>query len=98
MVLNNIEGVLSGAQQLNDIKSMQQSTGGFSNVLSQALESIKETEAEAETANEALLTGESDDLHTALIAAQKAEVAVSLAVEVRDRVLEAYNTILGMQV
>jgi len=97
-MVNNISSVISNAQSINSIGSTKESTSSFSNILSDALDNIQETEAEAETANEALLTGESDDIHTALIAAQKAEIAVSVAVEVRDRVIEAYNSIIDMQV
>ena len=97
-MIENISGVLSDAKRISSIGSTQESTSSFSNILSDALDNMKETEAAAETANEALLTGESDDIHSALIASQKAEIAVSLAVEVRDRVVEAYNSIIDMQV
>ncbi len=98
MELNSLSRVASSIQSISGTGSTQQSSGGFSNILSDALNSIEETEAEAQAANEALLTGESDDIHTALIASQKAEIAVSYAVEVRNRVLEAYNSIMNMQV
>ena len=97
-MIDSISSVVSNAQRISKIGSAQESTSIFSNILSDALDNMKETEAGAETANEALLTGESDDIHTALIEAQKAEIAVSLAVEVRDRVIEAYNSIIDMQV
>jgi flagellar hook-basal body complex protein FliE len=97
-MISSISNVVSNAQQISSVGNTQESTSSFSNILSDALDNIKETEAEAQAANQALLTGESDDIHTALIAAQKANVAVSLAVEVRNRVVEAYNKITEMQV
>ena len=97
MELSSI-GAISSTQSILQTGSAQQSESSFSNILSEAIDYIEETEAESEAASEALLTGESDDIHTALIASQKAEIAVSYAVEVRNRVLESYNDILNMQV
>lgn len=97
-MINSISNVVSNAQQISSVGNTKESTSSFSNILSDALDNIRETETEAQAANQALLTGESDDIHTALIAAQKANVAVSLAVEVRNRVVEAYNKITEMQV
>lgn len=99
MSIESISGVLASAQGFSRPEGAQQkSQGGFSNVLSDAIRSIKETEAEAAEARAAILTGESADLHTALIAALKAETAISYTVEIRNRILEAYNNIMNMQV
>lgn len=97
MNINSINNVLSGAQkaaQANEAKEDQK----FSNILNDAIDYIKETEAESNAASEALLTGASDDIHTALIASQKAEIAVSYAVQIRNKMIDAYNDIMNMQV
>lgn len=97
MNINAIGNVLSGAQKAakaNEAKENQD----FSNLLSDAIDAIKETEAESDAASEALLTGESNDIHTALIASQKAEIAVSYAVQIRNKMIDAYNDIMNMQV
>ena len=98
MAINAISSIVTNAQQIGKTGGTQQSEGSFSNILTQALDNVQETEAQAQTVNNGLLTGETDDIHTALIASQKAEIAVSLAVEVRNRVLEAYNSVMNMQV
>ncbi len=97
MDVSSISNVVSSAQSIGKTQG-NQSESGFSNILSDALDFIDETEAESQAANEAILTGESDDIHTALIASQKAEIAVSLAVQVRNKVIESYNSIMNMQV
>lgn len=98
MAINAISSIVNSAQQISKAGATQQSESSFSNILTQAIDNIEETEAEVQLANDGLLTGETDDIHTALIASQKAEIAVSLAVEVRNRVLEAYNSVMNMQV
>jgi len=99
MAINAVSGAVSGVGGISASQSTAQTSGsGFSNILTDAINDIEQTETEANEANEALLTGESDDLHTAIIAAQKAEIAVSYAVQIRNRVLESYNTVMNMQV
>jgi flagellar hook-basal body complex protein FliE len=56
------------------------------------------TETSVQAENTALLTGETDDLHTPIIEAQKAELALNLAIQVRNKVVEAYNQVMNMQV
>ncbi len=43
------------------------------------------------------LTGKTDNLHEVMIAAQKAEVAVSFVTEVRNRLIEGYQEFSRMQ-
>jgi flagellar hook-basal body complex protein FliE len=45
-----------------------------------------------------LATGQLSDLHTYTIAAAKDQLAVSLTAAMRDKAVDAYNSIMGMQV
>lgn len=78
--------------------STSSTNGSFTNIFSDALNNLQQTETDAENENEKLLTGQSDDIHTAMIASQKADVAVELAVQIRDKVISAYNEVMNMQV
>lgn len=97
MSINPIGNAFSGAQKAAQASEATENQS-FSNILSEAIDYMEETEAESSAANEALLTGDSDDIHTALIASQKAELAVSYAVQIRNKLIEAYNDIMNMQV
>jgi len=97
MNIESIGKVFSEAQKLANANEAKENES-FSNILNDAIDYIEETEAESNAASEALLTGESDDIHTALIASQKAEIAVSYAVQIRNKMIEAYNDIMNMQV
>lgn len=93
---------ISGINSLSPqaaIKETDKSNGqsSFTNILSDAIDSAKEAEKSAEEQNAAILTGEADDLHTPLIEAQKAELILSLAVQIRNKVIEAYNDVMRMQ-
>ncbi len=43
------------------------------------------------------LTGENEELHTTVLAAQKAEIAFDLGLQVRNKVVSAYQEIMRMQ-
>ena len=70
----------------------------FTNVLSEAMGSAQSAEASVQAENAALLTGGTDDLHTPVIEAQKAELALNLAIQIRNKVIDAYNQVMNMQV
>lgn len=98
MQINSLESILSNFESINSKKNAKENDASFSDIFGDALDNFKETEAQALAANEALLTGESDDLHGAMIASKKAEMAVSLAVQIRNKVISAYNEVMNMQV
>jgi len=73
-------------------------SGGFSNFLTRAVKEVdgKMQTAQAEQAK--VLTGESTNLHQAMIASQEASVAFTLMVEVRNKLVESYQELMRMQV
>lgn len=85
----------SGSVSMSGLSS---SDGNFASEFGDLINNIKETEAVANAENQKILTGESDDIHSAMIASQKAQLAVDLAVAVRDKVITAYNDVMNMQV
>lgn len=98
MQVNSLDSILADFSSINPKKNVKEDSTSFSDIFGDLLDNVKETEAQATAENEALLTGQSDDIHSAMIAAQKAEVAVSLAVQVRNKVVSAYNEVMGMQI
>lgn len=96
MQVNNINGIVPKLDHIGT--STQSKESNFSDILSQAVGNIRETEGAAQQGNASLLTGETDDLHTPVIETQKAELALNLAIQVRNKVLEAYNEVMRMQV
>jgi len=96
-----IDPVSTGNTLINSLSgtSSAADTGeSFTNVLSDAINQAQETEAANEESNALLLSGSEDSLHTAMIDAQKAELALQLTVQIRNKVIDAYNEIMRMQV
>lgn len=70
----------------------------FSSFLNEAITNLESAQQEAGTASAALAAGEIEDFHTPVIAMEKANLALNLAVTVRNKVLDAYQEIMRMQI
>ncbi|MBX6351130.1 MAG: flagellar hook-basal body complex protein FliE [Clostridia bacterium] len=71
---------------------------GFLAELQKALWQVNAFQLEAQAAGQALASGSVDDVAKAMIAAQKASLALELTVEVRNRAIEAYQEVMRMQI
>jgi flagellar hook-basal body complex protein FliE len=72
-------------------------SGGFAQALGRALEATEALQGEADRqAAEVALGG--GNLHEASIALEKADVALRFVTRVRNRVVEAYQDVMRMQV
>ncbi len=70
----------------------------FGKVLSEAIQKVETYRAEAEAAVNGFLAGEREDLHNVALAAQRAELAFELFLQARNKVVQAYQEIMRMQV
>lgn len=75
-------------------------TGGpsFAESMKELFYSVNDKAAEADTKVTSVITGETDDLHTAMIALEEANVSFQLMLEVRNKMLEAYQEINRMNI
>lgn len=69
----------------------------FSDILNQAINEVDQTEKDSITMMEKLATGEIDNVHEVFVAAQKAELTLNMAIEVKNRVIDAYKEIMRLQ-
>jgi flagellar hook-basal body complex protein FliE len=76
----------------------QKARSGFSSVLEAAMLTVGGLDNTASKSVEAFLSGEGDDLHRTIMAAQRAELAMELLLQVRNRVVQAYQEVMRMQV
>ena len=70
----------------------------FADSLKQAINQLNQSQIESDKMTEALATGKNVELHDVMITAQKASVSMTLAVEVRNKAIEAYQEMMRMQV
>jgi len=69
----------------------------FANLMTDAVAQVSALEDKAHTAVEGLMSGSGVDVHTAMIATQKASASFELALAVRNKAVAAYQQVLGMQ-
>jgi flagellar hook-basal body complex protein FliE len=74
-----------------------QSSAPFGDSLRNAVAGIDGLEQQATTAVDGLLKGTGVDVHEAMIATQKADMAFEMALAVRNKAVAAYQQVMGMQ-
>ncbi len=72
--------------------------GSFADVLRQVFAEANQAELQAARLSEQMLTGQVEDVSQVVIAAQKAELSLQLAIQVRNKLLEAFQEIMRLQV
>jgi flagellar hook-basal body complex protein FliE len=73
------------------------SGGGFADTLRSAIGEAGELQAQAENKVAGVLEGSGADVHTALIAVEKADLSFQLMMQVRNKIVSAYQEISRMQ-
>lgn len=69
----------------------------FSDLLTEAVGQVNQLETKARTAVEGLMSGSGVDVHQAMIATEKSDMAFELALAVRNKAVQAYQQVIGMQ-
>src|SRR5450755_2142702 len=70
----------------------------FGAVLEDAMHKVGEFNDTANKSIENFLSGEGDDVHTTIMATQRADLAMELFQQVRNKVVAAYQEVMRMQV
>jgi flagellar hook-basal body complex protein FliE len=76
----------------------QPQAGDFGAWLAGAVGRVNQDLARADQGLQQLATGEAQNLHQVMISLEEARVGVQLLVQVRNRLLEAYQDVLRMQI
>jgi flagellar hook-basal body complex protein FliE len=89
-------GNISALPKLSPI-SPADTGGSFSDVLSGALHQVNQLNGGAEQQISSLLKGGNSDMSAVMIAVEKADVAFQLMMQVRNKIVSAYQDIEKMQ-
>jgi flagellar hook-basal body complex protein FliE len=71
--------------------------GEFQKMLTGAIGQLESLHNNASDSVQKFLSGENEELHTTILATQKAELAFQLGLQVRNKVVDAYQEIMKMQ-
>jgi flagellar hook-basal body complex protein FliE len=84
------------------ISSAFPSSGGasgvsFKEVLGSAIQEVEGSRASANQSIQQFLSGEGEDLHSTILASQRADLEFQMFLQVRNKVVSAYQEIMKMQ-
>ena len=88
---------ISAKSHVNE-KQVEEPVKSFGEYLTDSLKKANELQIESDKLNTALAAGRIEDVSQVVVAAQKAELAVQLTLQLRNRAVSAYQEIMRMQV
>ena len=98
MQVNSIGNIASMLNPVQVSSSNPTEGASFSDILSSALQEAQTEGGKSDEETLSLLSGDITDLHTATIQSKKAELTLNLAVQIRNKVIDAYNEVMRMSV
>ena len=72
-------------------------SSSFADTLKDALNQVSDLQEDAQDAISAYLRGDPVEVHQVMSAAEEAGIALEMLVEIRNKITEAYRTVISMQ-
>ncbi|WP_342534073.1 flagellar hook-basal body complex protein FliE [Lysinibacillus sp. FSL K6-0057] len=88
--------VVNNPNKLNETPYEAQQS--FANSLKEAIAKVNDQQITSDKYTQKLIKGEDVELHEVMIASQKASITLNATIEVRNKVIEAYQEIMRMSV
>lgn len=88
----------SGTSSANNANTPFAAQKSFANVLKDAINQVNDSQNNADSMTQQLINGGNVDLSQVMVAQQQANITLQAAVEVRTKVIDAYQQIMNMQV
>ncbi len=101
MVDFNIQpiGLPASQEKVSAVGNKTQTATGasFGQWLDKSINTVNQLQKEADSAALKLATGQNKDIHGTMISLQKADTAMTLMMEVRNKIISAYEEVKRMQ-
>ncbi|MEN6390224.1 MAG: flagellar hook-basal body complex protein FliE [Syntrophomonas sp.] len=98
------EALLSGLKNTTGLNSASGALAGeagrnlsFGDYLSRALEDVQSLQNDAQTSAALTAMGQESNIHNTVLAYEKANLALQLTIQVRDKIVEAFQEIMRIQ-
>jgi flagellar hook-basal body complex protein FliE len=83
--------------QITPLSPSTRSSGAFQSALSDAVGRVEQFQQNSDTAISKFLSGEDEEVHKVALATQQAEISFDLFLQVRNKVISAYQAVMQMQ-
>lgn len=99
-IKNAFSAELSSLEKLDNKEQAGKPRAGesFNKVLSDSINKVNDLQTEADKAIESLAKGETKNIHETMIAVEKANLSFNMMLQVRNKLLTAYEEMMRMQV
>ncbi len=110
LTISNGDALLERGQTLKEIRNSKiaipnpvaeakgEGVKSFADTLKDAVQSVNTAQKEADLKAQQVATGKSKDIADVMITAEKADIGLKLMMSVRNKIIEAYQEIMKMQV
>ncbi|HLS53078.1 MAG TPA: flagellar hook-basal body complex protein FliE [Tissierellaceae bacterium] len=97
--LKTNQAIKNQTSQLGPVNRQAKEEGetSFKDLVGRELERLNNQQIKADEMIKDFISGQADDLHTVLIATEEARLTLELAVQIRNKCIEAYREINNMQ-
>ncbi len=79
------------------VRPSQEEKSGFTDALENAIAEVEKLQGQADARVAQILEGNGTDVHSAMIAVEKADLSFQLMMQVRNKIVQAYKDISNMQ-
>src|SRR5690349_8199633 len=101
MSIPPIQGLSTSLPSLNDVGGAtraQETSTNFKELISNGIQDVNQQLTGASKMSQEFLTQGKHDLHEVMIALDQADLSFRYMVQIRNKVLDAYNDVMRMQV
>ena len=92
-----VNGITSTLQRAASGAAGTQPESNFLETLKSAISEVDAQQGDAQTKVANMLEGKGEDVHTAMIAVERAELSFQLMIQLRNKVVAAYQEVVRMQ-
>ncbi|HTV56180.1 MAG TPA: flagellar hook-basal body complex protein FliE [Terriglobia bacterium] len=79
------------------VSQITQNQPQFIDTLKQTLQQAQQIQSEADQKVASLVTGQGGDIQSAMVAVEKANLSFDMVIEVRNKIVQAYQDVYNMQ-
>ena len=92
--------IQTGSSEFSTNRTSESGSPGksFADTLNEAVQSVNTLQKDSDKAMQNLATGRTDNIAEVMLSADKADIALKLMVQVRNKIIDAYQDVMKMQV
>ena len=95
--MGNVQGIAGTGPLAPSTKTAKTDGAGFGVELGSAVDNLQQLQSESKDLAIKAVTGDLQDIHTAMIASTRAQITLELVAAVRNKGVDAFNEIMRMQ-